>query len=250
METGEFIKIQDMLNDLYKKVELLSKEKIVQHEPNSSASTKNLMEALAKAQAEYTVAYLNKSNPYTRRPYADYKAVVEASRPALTKYGIAVDQPIIESTDGSLWLHTIMSLGEEWKQAKMRIILSKNDIQFMHSYVTFLKRINYTMFMGVVVQDEDDDAEEAVATSRDVFAKGTALNYNYDGKDHGAEVITKEQLDEFQYELREYPEICEQLLTTFNLRSLADIPKKQYRDVMDKLRGIKQARNEIASRKK
>jgi hypothetical protein len=250
METGEFIKIQDMINNLYKRVELLSKEKIVQHEPNSSATTKNLMDALAKAQAEYTIAYLNKSNPYTKNPYADYKAVVEASRPALTKYGIAVDQPIIETPDGSLWLYTIMSLGEEWKQAKMKIILSKNDIQFMHSYVTFLKRMNYTMFVGVVVHDEDDDGEEAVATSREVFAKGTALNYNYDSKDQGVEVITKEQLDEFNYELREYPELCDQLLTTFHHRSLADIPKKKYREVMHKLREIKQARNEIENRKK
>lgn len=243
METIEFIKIQDMINDLYKKIDDLNKNRIIAPEANSSASTENLMIALAKAQGEYTIADLNKKNNYVKNPYADYMSIVNASRPALVKYGISVIQPIIDDVDGALWLYTIMSLGSEWKQCKMRIIASKNDIQYLDSYITFIKRINYKTFMGVVVKDDDDDAESVVATSRDLFAKGTALNHDYDPREERLEVITKEQLDELNYELKDYPDLCEDLMLKMRIRSLADLPKEKYRWASLRARELKALRN-------
>ena len=243
METIEFIKIQDMINDLYKKIDDLNKNRIIVPESNSSESTENLMAALAKAQGEYTIADLNKKNSYVKNPYADYMSIVNASRPALVKYGISVIQPIKNEEDGALWLYTIISLGNEWKQSKMRILAAKNDIQYLWSYITFLKRECYKTFLGVVVKDDDDDGEEVMATSRELYAKGTALNHDYDPKQERVDVITREQLDELNYELKDYPDIAKDLLDYLKIRSMADVPKEQYRFVSGRARELKGLRN-------
>lgn len=244
MDSIELIKIQDMLNDIYRKVELLNNSKNIQPDPNSSPSIKNLMDALAKAQSEYTIACLNKVNPYVKNAYADYVEVVEASRPALTKYGISVDQPLREDGNGSLWLYTIMSLGDEWKHAKMRIIVANNDVQHFHSYVTFLRRINYASLLGVCIRGEDDDAEGAMSEHRKVFAEGTSLNHAYEPMDNAIEFITKEQIEEFHYELQDYPDIVAHLLKGQNIRTLADMPKSKFRFCINKAREIKATRND------
>ena len=51
-----------------------------------------LATALAKAQGEFDTAGKNQKNPFFKSNYADFEAVVEASRPALSKYGLSVFQ--------------------------------------------------------------------------------------------------------------------------------------------------------------
>lgn len=243
METIELIKIQDMINDLSKKIQAMSDSKIVQPEAHCSADTQQLDTALAKAQAEYLVAGENKNNPYFKSAYADLMSVVQASRPALTKYGISVIQKIIDMDDGK-WLITKMKHNSgEWEQSKVRIVPAKNDVQSISSTITYMKRVCYVSLLGVVVGDEDDDGEAAVATSRDTYAKGVALNTKYNPKDEAPEVITTEQMDEMNYELAEYPDIAEMILEGLKLQNLADLPKNRYHAAMKRIREIKALRN-------
>lgn len=242
METVELIKIQDMINDLSKKVESLAKDKIV--EPAADATElKELPIALAKAQGEFAVAGENKNNPYFKSAYADLMSVVQASRPALTKNGLSVVQLITDNDEGK-WLKTILlhSSGE-WICSRVRIIPAKNDVQSISSTITYMKRVCYVSLVGVVIGDEDDDGEAAVATSRDVYAKGVALNTKYNPKEENTEVITSEQLEEMNYELAEYSDIAEMILDGLKLQNLADLPKIKYHAAMKRIREIKQLRN-------
>ena len=243
METIELIKIQDMINDLLRKIEALTKSNVVQPEANSSTETIQLDTALAKAQSEFEVAQENKNNPYFKSAYADLMSVVQASRPALTKYGISVIQKIIDLDDGK-WLITKMKHNSgEWEQSKVRIVPAKNDIQSISSTITYMKRVCYVSLVGVVVGDEDDDGEAAVATTREVFAKGVALNTKYNPREESPEVITTEQLDELNYELAEYPDICEMILDGLKLQNLADLPKTKYFATKKRVIEIKALRN-------
>jgi hypothetical protein len=243
METIELIKIQDMLNDLLKKIQAMSDSKIVQPEAYSSAETQQLDTALAKAQAEFLVAGENKNNPYFKSAYADLMSVVQASRPALTKYGISVIQKIIDADDGK-WLITKMKHNSgEWELSKVRIVPAKNDVQSISSTITYMKRVSYVSLVGVVVGDEDDDGEAAVATSRDTYARGVALNTKYNPRDETPEVITTEQMEEMNLELAEYPDIAEMILEGLKLQNLADLPKSRYHAAMKRIREIKSLRN-------
>lgn len=221
-------------------------EKALQKQQPAYMSTeiKDLSTALAKAQGEIEVAALNRQNPYFKSRYADLMSIVNAARPSLAKYGLSVVQDIITHDDGQSVLHTILlhSSGQ-WIESRMRIVPPKNDIQTISSYSTYLKRLTYASLIGVVTGDEDDDGEIAVATERETFAKGTALNTKYNPKEQSPEVITKEQLEEAEYELQEYPDIAEMVLDGLRIQSLADMPKAKFLVSMNRIREIKNLRN-------
>ena len=59
-----------------------------------------LWAALAAAQSEMTPARMDRRNTYYNANYATLASVIEASRPALTRHGLAVSQAVsIEGRD-------------------------------------------------------------------------------------------------------------------------------------------------------
>lgn len=243
MDTQELLRIQDMINDLLKKIQAMSDSKIVSPEANSSLEIKELAAALAKAQQEFDVASENKNNPYFKSAYADLMSVVQASRPALTKNGLSVMQIITDNDEGKWLITKLMHNSGEWVQSKVRIVPPKNDVQSISSTVTYMKRMCYVSLLGVVCGDEDDDGEAAVATSRETFAKGTGLNTKYNPVQESPETVSKDQLDEMEYELAEYPDIAEMILEGLKLQNLCDLPKSKYHASMKRIREIKALRN-------
>ena len=241
---------QQQINDILSAISDLSVQLKEQVKPkyNRSDEIKELALALAKAQAEYDTAPLNKVNPYFKSNYADLASVVAASRPALTKHGLSVTQEVSNDDTGALWLVTeLMHSSGQWKLSKFRMVPPKNDIQAISSYNTYCKRMCYASLCGVVVGDDlDDDAEQAVATSRETFAKGVALNTKYNPKEINPETITKEQLEDLEYELSQYEDIASQVLEGLKLQSLADMPKAKFQIAMKRIREIKLLRNSPA----
>jgi len=244
MELNLFNHFSTMFDDIKKKIEELAQSKIVHEEPSRSPEIKELAIALAKAQAEMPVADLNKENPYFKSTYADLQSIVSVSRPSLTKYGLSVTQQINDDTNGMCWLiTTLWHVSGQWISSKRRIVPTKNDIQAINSHTTYLKRMCYSSLIGVVSGDYDDDGEAAVATTRETFAKGVALNRKYDAKNTSPDVITKEQLEELEYELSEHTDIAEMVLEGLKLQSLADMPKSKFQSATRRIREIKDLRN-------
>jgi len=244
MEIKEMLEIQSQFKELKLAIEEVLKSKIVQPEANRSVEIKDLATSLAKAQSEFENAETNKSNPYFKSAYADLSSIVSAARPSLTKNGLSVTQQIIHQDDGQLILYTTLwHVSGQWIQSKLRIVPVKNDVQSVSSAVTYQKRMCYAALIGVTVGDNDDDGEAAVATTRDTFAKGVALNTKYNPKENTIEVITVEQRQEAEYELAEYPDICEMVLDGLKIQSLADMPKAKFQVSMNRIRAIKNERN-------
>jgi len=244
MEIKEMLEIQSLFKELNSKIEDIVKSKIVQPEPNRSSEINELASALAKAQGEMENAEKNKTNPFFKSNYADLASVVAASRPHLTKNGLSVTQQIIHQDDGQMMLiTTLWHVSGQWINSKLRIVPLKNDVQSLASTVTYQKRMCYNALIGVTVGENDDDGESAVATSRETFAKGVALNTKYNPKENVAEVITKEQLDELHYELAEYPDIAEMVLDGLKILNLADMPKSKFLVSIKRIRDIKNERN-------
>ena len=209
-----------------------------------SDDIKDLSAALPKAQAEFPIAALNKANPYFKSRYADFSAIVQATRPALTKFGLSVLQNLIDLEDGQKMLYTIlMHSSGQYIESRVRIIPPKNDVQSMSSYITYMKRITYSSLLGVATGDEDDDGEAAVSDMRYTEQKGTAISTKYNPKEQSADVITKEQREELEYELAEYPDIAEMILEGFKLLSIADMPKSKFMASINRIREIKALRN-------
>lgn len=212
----------------------------------SSSEQKNLFSALSKAQGQYKRVGYNRQNPYFKANYADLDAIMESVRPALATNGLAFVQQIRINEDGQTILHSILTHASgEWMESRVRIVPAKNDAQTFGSTLTYQKRYAAISLLGVTVSHDhlDDDAEVAMIESRDVMAKGVAINTKYNPKELSPETITKEQLEELEYELGEYPDIAEQILDGMKLQSLADLPKSKFLVSINRVREIKKLRN-------
>lgn len=247
MENLELTKVLEFIAKIYEDKNQAIIDKIeakpkIYEIPYRSEEIHELASALAKAQAEFEVAGLNKNNPFFKSRYADLMAVVNAARPALCKNGLAVTQNIISHVNGETILHTIlMHSSGQWLESRMRVLPPKNDVQSMSSYITYLKRVSYSSLIGVVTGDEDDDGEIAVATQRDTFAKGTALNTKYNPREEVAETITREQHDQLNHELSKFPKLAEKVLSAYRISSLADMPKPKFMEAIKRIQDIKRS---------
>ena len=214
------------------------------HIKTRSDELQDLFSALAEAQSEMPAVAGNKENPYFKERYIDLGDMITASRPSLTKFGLAVIQQILPNEDGQMILHTILSHSSgQWIESRIRIIPPKNDIRTMDSYVTYLRRCSYGSLIGIVGVNDDDDGEYASATDRDTFAKGTALNTKYNPKENQLETISRDQIEELQYELEGWSDIAEMVLDGLRIQNIADMPKDKFRISINKIRKIKSIRD-------
>lgn len=232
----------EAINKLTLKIEVLEKKVQNPSQNRGSSDLKELCTALAKAQGEMPIASLNKQNPYFKSRYADLTSIVAASRPALAKNGLSVTQDIQPNDDGqNILTTTLWHSSGQYLESCMRILPPKNDIQTIQSYTTYLKRMAYASLVGVVTGEEDDDGEVAMVEAREMIARGPSTKYN--PKEQSYETITKEQLEELEYELSEYPDLAEQILDKMQIQSLADLPKSQFMRSVERIRDIKKTRN-------
>jgi hypothetical protein len=244
MEQAQYVALLEIINRLGTKLDKVIASSVASSPENAyrSPEVKDLFSALAKAQGEMQAASMNKENPYFKSRYADFAEIVRASRPALTKNGLAVMQEIKITEDGQSVLHTLLTHASgQWIESRMRIIPPKNDIQSISSYVTYLKRLCYASLIGVAVGEEDDDGEIAMANARQIVAKGPSNTYN--PKEQSLDTVTKEQIEELEYELADHPDLAEEIMDKLRLQSLADMPKTKYHVSLQRIREIKGIRN-------
>ena len=69
--------------------------------------------------------------------------------------------------------------------------------------------------------------------------KGTSLKVDHSRNTF--ETISKDQLSELLYELEGYPSFLETILRRREIKEIADLPKKDYRDVRDQIMKAKLA---------
>ena len=247
METLELIKIQEKFDTMARSMQLIVDEidrQKISPRPNRSKDVNELYAAMAKAQSDMDVAYMSSENPYFKNKYADLTEIVRVSRPALTKNGLAVLQQILPNDEGQNVLYTILTHSSgQFIESAMKVLPQKTDVQSIGSYITYLRRYCYATLIGVVVSDEDDDGEVAVAETRRLVAKGTAINTKYSPGENRLETITKEQLEELEYELSEFPDLATQVLEGLRIQNLADMPKSKFLVGLTRIREIKQTRN-------
>lgn len=202
---------QQELNDIYA---YLSE---IKHQLNDIQNQKasylgELFKALSAAQAEMETAGLTANNPFFKSKYADLAEIVKASRPALTKHGLAIMQCVHQKDDGSQVLLTILghSSGQSIS-SEIAITPSKTDVQSLGSYITYLRRYSYAALVGVIVCDEDDDGNNAVPARY--------------------EKISKEQMQELVKQA-DNAELLNKICTKLKVEGVSAIPADKYADVL------------------
>ena len=226
-------------------LQLIQAEKMLKpHDPYESEETKDLLAALSKAQGMYPRIGADRENPYFKSNYADLDMMWHAIRPALEQNGLSVTQEIRFAPDGSTILHTRLNHATgQWKESRARILPTKNTIQEYGSCLTYNQRYSFKALLGVTVSCDpsDDDAEVAMVHAREIIAKGPSNKYS--PKDQSHETVTKEQIEELEYELADAPDLAEMVMDKLQIQSLADMPKSTYMISLQRIREIKAQRN-------
>lgn len=243
--------MSEQFNLILEELKSLSKE-VAQLKPKVSTPTeseeiKDLAAAMAQAQGEFVNPKPNRTNKYYKIPFSDLDTLLSNTRPILAKNGIMVTQRIHANTDGQRILRTMLiHTSGQWMNAELPIIPPKNDIHTLGSYISYLKRISLSSMIGVATADEDDDGETAMAQARDIMAKGPRFNKKYDPKLESYETVTKEQLEELEYELQKHPDLAEEIMDGLQIQSIADMPKSKYMVSVTRIREIKNMRDGLS----
>ena len=121
----------------------------------------NLVDSLAKAQAEMRNAAFNRQNSHFKNRYADLGAIRDAVVPILSKHGIALVQSI-ETHDGVSMVVTKLLKGDESiVSSGCPVIVDRKGPQAFGSALTYARRYSMSAIVGIA-SEEDDDAELAV----------------------------------------------------------------------------------------
>lgn len=130
---------------------------------DKSEDISKLAAALVSIQSEVTVAKKEDYNPHFKSKFAGLGAVVEAAKPVLKKYAVAVVQSPVVTSEGQVGLRTtLLHSSGQYISTVVSSPLQKQDPQGVGSAITYLRRYCLAAALGIVA-DEDDDAESAVS---------------------------------------------------------------------------------------
>jgi len=117
--------------------------------------------ALAAAQAEMSHATIDKNNPHFNSRFASLASVIDATRPILSKHGIAVLQaPSWNAEANRVEVTTELLWGGDSLRCTLSARPRKDDPQAMGSAITYLRRYSLAA-MCCLAADDDDDGNAA-----------------------------------------------------------------------------------------
>lgn len=139
--------------------------------PTQSEDIKEVATALAKAQGEMDNASKSSNNPFFGSRYADLAEVINVSRPALSKNGLAVTQGTIPINGKSVLVTTVMHTSGQWLKSydviepvpmktkdEKGVTVYAITPQAKGSAMTYSRRYQYSGMVGVAQEDDDGNA--------------------------------------------------------------------------------------------
>ena len=171
-----------------------------------SEQINELMSALAKAQGQMSHASKDSTNPFHKSKYADLASVWAACREPLASNGLALTQTLDFAGERQVMVTTLAHSSGQWIKSVICLpTLAKP--QEVGSALTYYRR--YMLAAMVGVYQDDDDAETASKPYRPeekIFR------------------ITREQHEELEDFISEFPETRASLMKKFNVQEISQIP--------------------------
>lgn len=116
--------------------------------------------AFSQAQGEFPAVEKRKKNPRFASKHSDIDAVLAAALPILSKFGLALTQPLSNSPSGGVNILTrLMHKSGQYQEEDFTLIPDQKGPQGMGSVITYGRRYCAKSMLGLA--DEDDDAEAA-----------------------------------------------------------------------------------------
>lgn len=192
----------------------------------------NLAQALVKAQAEIGKAPKNGENPHFRSSFATLEDLIDVSRPALLKYGIAVTQFPDSDGENNFLVTKMKHVSGQEEVSRIKIMLKDpTNVQSIGSAITYLKRYAYAAMCGIATSD-DDDGHSASDNGSHGNGNGHSSSNGYESKP-GA--ISPKQLGLLLAKMRENEngqDRAQHILEKFKVGSLKDLSWKNMEEAL------------------
>jgi hypothetical protein len=129
-----------------------------------SDSIGKLSMALSKAQAQFSGAAKNSTNPHFKSKYADLWECIAATKDILAEHELAVIQTFSADTEDIIINTTLAHSSGEWVRGSLKMKPKKDDDQGRGSSITYGRRYSYAAIVGLA--QKDDDGQAAVEPER------------------------------------------------------------------------------------
>lgn len=156
----------------------------------STPNITNLMQAILKAEKNFTPLLKSAENPFFKSKYADLNAVLKSVKVPLANEGVKIIQPPV--TDGqSNFVTTRLIHVEtgEWIESTMKLEMAKVTMQEAGSGVSYGKR--YTLQGLLALETEDDDGNASSKNTKPTKKEGTVTRGSFKREEKVAEVPAK-----------------------------------------------------------
>jgi len=121
----------------------------------TSQAVGQLAEALATAQGQFKPIKRESVNPFYKSKYADLSAIIDGTRDALAKNGLAITQTV--SVNDHVTVETmLMHKSGEWIKGSIALKPKADDPQAAGSAITYGRRYSLGAILGVASEDDDD----------------------------------------------------------------------------------------------
>ena len=212
-----------------------------------SEAINEIMGALSKAQGDYKPLVANQS--VSGRKFANLQAILDAVRDALSTNGLGFFQfiELLDEGSGAALLKT--TIGHESGQyisSCARVVAGKTDRQTGNIYEVH-KRLHALMLLGIAPSDNDpiafDDNGEMMAENHLIASLRKTDSPQKEEIDHN-DVINAHQYSELLIELNGFEKIAKDIMETYDIHTLADLPSAEYHKARSKILKIKRTQEE------
>lgn len=226
---------QQEYNNLLELIKNLSEQK---EKPYCSENTKELFIALAKAQGEFPASIgQENTNPHFKSKYASLDSIVRVVRPILSKNGLSITQEERISGTYQIILHTRLHYEDQWTEVRVPIRPEKDNIQGYGSALSYGKRYSILSLLFITTSEDpdDDDGESNMVYSR---LKEQAQPAPFTSKDpsfHSGPRFSQAELSLVQQMLSNRPRLAQNLLDSYKVKALEQLPSEEFHTICAKL---------------
>lgn len=223
-------KFKDYLDDIFELNEEIEaraeklKEKLVV-DPYESDKVDKLTAALAIAAGKFKPLKYNRLSSWFQAEYIDLDCIMEMLRPILSENELAITF-FTKITDATI-LHTrLRHSSGQWIETRARLVANRDDLKTQESALNHLKRQQVMALINITMQGDvmDDDGVENRREFVQEMVKGVPV-----GKtpplEHSNTTINQGDVEYFEHVLEDYPDILQEILTSYRIQHLADMPK-------------------------
>lgn len=252
MENNVILRLLDDLKDLQIKLDDSKLEIVRLSKPSlyQSEQIDQLAMAFAKAKTELrsiipsgsTVAFGK------TRYYAKLVDIIDQTMPVLGSHGLTLNWREETRTDGGKDLVTLLIHDSgQWLASRTRLLAEDTTQQKIGSAITYQRRYQAMMMLGVAPADDPDDDDGQ--READVKLATDIQKGKVDTKKLGHIPLSDREHAEIQNLLEPYPNLAESVLKTYNVATLSDLSGGDYPTIMNRLRKSVSGYEQIATKR-